>query len=136
MNFLMGLIPSKIGELSSPIVMDLSYNAFTRDIPSIVGRLPLESLDVSFNNLYVVLPPSLLVVTDAKSNFDLYDMANKCEANEQQTKNKSNGVMVLLVVGTFVATMIILIVGSCYFYRGIKISTSNTRGFYKTTHGT
>jgi hypothetical protein len=91
MNLLMGLILSKLGELSSPIVMDLSYSAFTSDIPSIGSQIPLENLDVSYNNLYGMLPAGLLVVTDVKSNLDLCDMANNCEANVQQTNNKSNG---------------------------------------------
>jgi Leucine-rich repeat (LRR) protein len=94
MNLLMGLIPSKLGELRSPIVMDLSYNALIGKIPSILSRLPLENLDVSYNDLYGVLPPSFLAVTDAKSNLDLCDMASTSEANGQQTNNKSNGVMV------------------------------------------
>jgi hypothetical protein len=94
MNLLMGVIPSKLGELSSAIVMDLSYLAFTCKIPSIINQLPLENLDVSYNNLYGMLPPGLLVITDAKRNLDLCDMANNCEANRQQTNNKSNGMMV------------------------------------------
>jgi hypothetical protein len=98
MNFLMGLIPSKFGELNNPIVMDLSYNAFIGEIPSILSKLPLENLDISYYNLYGVLPPSLLAVTYAKNNLDLCDMARNCEANKQQTNNKSNGVMVLVVV--------------------------------------
>jgi hypothetical protein len=84
MNLLMGLIPSKLGELSSPIVMDLSYNAFTGEIPSILNKLPLENLDVLYNNFYGVLPLGLLAVIDAKSNLDLCDMANNYEANKQQ----------------------------------------------------
>jgi hypothetical protein len=68
-----------------------------------------------------MLAPGLLVVTNAKSNLDLCDMANNCEANEQQTNNKSNGVMESSMVGTFVATMIVFIVGSCYFYHRYKI---------------
>jgi len=44
------------------------------------------------------------------------------------TSRKLNGVMVLLVVGTFVATMIILIVGSCYFYQRYKIFNKQHKG--------
>jgi hypothetical protein len=88
MNLLMGLISSKLGELSSPIVLDLSYNALISKIPSILNRLPLENLDVSCNNLYGVLPPSLLVVTNAKGNPDLCDMAINYETNKQQTSSK------------------------------------------------
>jgi hypothetical protein len=128
MNLLMGLIPSKLGELTSPIVMDLSYCAFTSKIPSILNRLPLENLDVSCNNLYGVFPPGLLAITDAKSNLDLCDMVKNYEANGQQTNNKSNGVMVLAVVGTIVAAMIILIIGSCYFYQRYKNFNEQHKG--------
>ncbi len=121
MNLLMGLILNKLGELSNPIVLDLSYNAFTSEIPSILNKFPLENLDVSHNNLYGMLPLSLLVVTNAKGNLDLCDMASNYEANKQQISSKSNGMMVLIVVGTFVPTMIILIVGSCYFYWRYKL---------------
>jgi hypothetical protein len=76
--------------------------------------VPLENLDVSYNNLYNVLPLGLLVVTYTRGNLDLCDMARVYESDGQQT-NKLNGVMVLVAVGTFVATMIILIVDSCYF---------------------
>jgi hypothetical protein len=76
--------------------MDLSYNALTCEIPSILSRLPLENLDVSYNNLYGVLPPGFLAVIDAKGNLDLCDMASNSEAKGQQTNNKSNGVMVSL----------------------------------------
>ncbi len=116
MDLLMRLILNKLGELSNPIVLDLSYNALTSEIPSILSRLPLENLGVSYNNLYGVLPLGLLVVTYAKGNSDLCDMANNYESNMQQTNNKLNGMMMLVVVGTFVATMIILIFRSCYFY--------------------
>jgi hypothetical protein len=116
MNLLRGLISSKLGELNSPIVLSLSYNALTCEIPSIFSKLPLENLDVSYNNLYGMLPPSLLAITNAKGNPDLYDMATNCEANGQQISNKSNEMMVLTTIGIFVATMIIFIVGSCYFY--------------------
>jgi hypothetical protein len=59
---------SKLGELNSPIVLDLSYNALIGEIPSIFSRLPLENLDVSYNNLYGMLPPSFLAITNAKGN--------------------------------------------------------------------
>jgi hypothetical protein len=98
------------------IVLDLSYNALTGEIPSIFNKLPLENLDVSYNNLYGMLPPCLLAITNAKGNPYLYDMANNCEANGQQISSKSNKVMVSTMVGIFVATMIIFIVGSCYVY--------------------
>jgi hypothetical protein len=124
----MGLIPSKLGELNKPIVLDLSYNALVGKIPSIPSRLPFENLDVSYNNLYGMLPPGLLVVIDAKGNLDLCDMASNYETHNQQTSRKLNEVMVLLVVGTFVATMIILIVGSCYFYRRYKIFNEQRKG--------
>jgi heme/copper-type cytochrome/quinol oxidase subunit 2 len=58
----------------------------------------------------------------------LCDMARNCEANKQQTNNKSNGVMVLVVVWTFVAAMIILIVGSCYFYQRYKKFNGQHKG--------
>jgi hypothetical protein len=80
MDLLTRLILSKLGELSSPIVLDLSYNAFTNEIPSILSRLPLENLSVSYNNLYGVLPLGLLVVTYAKGNPDLCDMASNYES--------------------------------------------------------
>jgi hypothetical protein len=83
---------------------------------SILNRLPLDILDVSYNNLYGVLPPNLLAITNAKGNPNLCDMANNYEANGQQTNNTSNEVMVSTMVGTFVAIMIIFIVDSCYFY--------------------
>ncbi len=94
MNLLMGVILSKLGELSSPIVMDLSYNALISEIPSILNKVPLENLDVSYNNLYGVWPQNFLVVTNAKCNLDFCDMASNSEANGQQTNNTSNGVMV------------------------------------------
>jgi hypothetical protein len=108
--------------------LDLSYNALVGKIPSIPSRLPFENLDVSYNNLYGMLPPGLLVVIDAKGNLDLCDMASNYETHNQQTSRKLNEVMVLLVVGTFVATMIILIVGSCYFYRRYKIFNEQRKG--------
>jgi hypothetical protein len=116
MNLLTRLILGKLGELNRSIVLDLSYNALTCEIPSIFSKLPLENLEVSYNNLYGMLPRSFLAITNAKGNLYLYDMANNCEANGQQISSKSNGVMVSIVVGIFVATMIIFIVGSCYFY--------------------
>jgi hypothetical protein len=128
MNFLLGLILSKLGELTSPIIMDLSYCAFTCKIPSILSRLPLENLDVSCNNLSGVFPPGLLAVTNAKNNLDLCDMARNYEPNGQQTNNKSNGVMVSAMVGTIVAAMIIFIVGSCYFYQRYKNFNEQHKG--------
>jgi hypothetical protein len=55
-------------------------------------------------------------------------MASIYESNGQQTNNKLNGVMVLVMVGTFVATMIILIVDSCYFYWRHKIFNEQHKG--------
>jgi Leucine-rich repeat (LRR) protein len=116
-NLLMRPILNELGELRKLIVLDLSYNAFIGEIPySIFNKLPLENLDVSYNNLFGVLPLSFLVVTNVKGNLDLCDVANNCEVNRQQTSNKSNGVMVSIVVGTFVAAIIVLIIGSCCFY--------------------
>jgi hypothetical protein len=114
MNLFTWLVSNTFGELNSPIVLDLSYNALTSEIPSILNQLPLDNLDVSYNNLYGLLPLGLLAVTYAKGNPNLCDMANNCEANGQQTSNTSKRVMVSTMVGTFVAIMIIFIVGSCY----------------------
>jgi hypothetical protein len=75
-----------------------------------------------------VLPLGLLIFTNAKGNPDLCDMASNYGANKQQTSSKLNGMMVLVVVGTFVVAMIIFIVGSCYFYRRYKIFNKQHKG--------
>jgi hypothetical protein len=87
-NLLMRLIPNELGELSKLIVLDFLYNVFRSEIPySILSKLPLENLDVSYN-LFGVLPLGFLVVIDAKGNLDLGDVANNCEANRQQISSK------------------------------------------------
>jgi hypothetical protein len=53
-------------------------------IPYILSRFPFENLHISYNNLFGMLPPSLLVVTNAKGNPNLYDVANKCEAKDNK----------------------------------------------------
>jgi hypothetical protein len=114
-NFVTGPIPSELNEPSSLALRDLSHNALTGEVPSILSGSPLEILEVSYNKLCGVLPAGLLTVTDAEGNPDLCDVTSNCEAGIQQRNSKIKGPTVSTAVGTFVAAMIVLIVGSCCF---------------------
>ncbi|CAK9253669.1 unnamed protein product [Sphagnum jensenii] len=128
MNFSTGPIPSELNESSSLALLDLSHNALPGEVPSIFSGSPLEILEVSYNNLSGVVPPGLLTVTDAEGNPDLCDVTSNCEAGIQQRNSKINGPMVSTAVGTFVAAMIVLIVGSGCFYQRYTIFNEHQKG--------
>jgi hypothetical protein len=114
-------------------LLDLSHNALIGEIPSILSRSPLELLEVSYKNLFGVLPPGLLIVTNAEGNPDLCDIASNREADIQQRNNKIKGPTTW--VGTFVATMIILIIGSCCFYQRYRIFNEHQKGLVQNNSG-
>lgn len=59
-----GEIPSIIGDLTSLIVLDLSHNSLTGGIPFALGKMAqIESLDLSWNQLTKEIPRSLVDLT-------------------------------------------------------------------------
>jgi hypothetical protein len=134
-NFVTGPIRSELNEASSLALPDLSHNALTGEVPSILSGSPLEILEVSYNKLSGVLPAGLLRVRDAEGNPDLCDVASNCEAGIQQRNSKINGPTVSAAVGTFVAAMIVLMVGSCSFYQRYTIFNEHQKGLVQNNSG-
>jgi len=134
-NFVTGPIPSEFNKPSSLALPDFSHNALTGEVPSILSGSPLKIFEVSYNNLSHVLPPGLLTVTNAEGNPDLCDVASNCEASIQQRNSKINGPTVSTTVGTFVAAMMVLIVGSCYFYQRYTIVYEHQKGLVQNNSG-
>jgi len=77
----------------------------------------------------------LLTVTNAEGNPDLCDVASNCEAGIQQRNNKIKGPTVSTTVGTFVATRIVLIIGSRCFYRRYTIFNEHQKGLVQNNSG-
>jgi hypothetical protein len=133
-NFVTGPIPRELNEPSSLTLLDLSHNALISEVPSILSRSPLELLEVSYKNLSGVLPPGLPTVTNAEGNPDLCDVASNREAGIQQRNNKIKG-PTTGDVGTFVATMIVLVIGSRCFYQRYRIFNEHQKGLVQNNSG-
>ena len=72
MNQLFGVIPPNIGQLRNMVYFNLSYNAFTGTIPSEIGSVQLQYLDMSNNFLGGEIPRSLAM----DSQLGLLQLAN------------------------------------------------------------
>ncbi|GLU19131.1 hypothetical protein SLE2022_353960 [Rubroshorea leprosula] len=63
-NRFLGLIPEELGELNSLVLLNLSHNSLTGQIPSSWGKMrELESLDLSSNKLSGRIPEQLTDLT-------------------------------------------------------------------------
>ncbi|MCO5603469.1 hypothetical protein L7F22_057619 [Adiantum nelumboides] len=121
-NGFAGGIPSSLASLSAINVLNLSHNQLSGGIPTELSELRLTNFDVSYNHLSGPIPSGFINGAFAGSFVGNPDLCGRNvigirPCNISSNKRTSKLLLRVLLVATFGAALILLIVGMVFLYR-------------------
>ncbi|OVA00354.1 Leucine-rich repeat [Macleaya cordata] len=119
-NSIHGVIPSSLGSITSLVTLDLSFNLFNGTIPESLGLLTsLRRLNLNSNFLSGRVPAALGGRLLHRASFNFTSNAGLCGIPGLRTcgPHLSTGAKIGIVIGVFVAFVLILICSVCWWKR-------------------